>query len=69
MHTALIRIHLASAHNLKVIAGINSEQDEISTSLQRGKDYLIPTQAELGLTRSLKTTRRVKFKCSYRMEQ
>ena len=40
----------ANAHNIKIIAGINSEQDENINFLTRKTGLLDPSQAELGLT-------------------
>ncbi|MEO7044036.1 MAG: SusC/RagA family TonB-linked outer membrane protein, partial [Ferruginibacter sp.] len=46
----------AGAHNIKVIAGINSEQDENINFFASRKGLLDPSQAELGLTYSDQTS-------------
>jgi TonB-linked SusC/RagA family outer membrane protein len=46
----------AGAHNLKIIAGINSEQDENINFYASRKGLLDPSQAELGLTYGAQTS-------------
>ena len=55
-------------HNLKVIAGINAENDENINFFASRKGLLDPTQAELGLASGFNQCWSIRCKCSNRME-